>query len=288
MELQLQQLSKSYGNIHALQELDYHFKPGIYALLGPNGAGKSTLINILVQNIRADNGNVLADGRPISQLGMEYRKRIGYIPQQQPLPGYFPLEKFLRYTAALKGLSSETAAADIRNALKVTNLWDRRSDKIAHLSGGMKQRVLIAQAILGNPDLLVMDEPTAGLDPKERIRIRNLISRISVGRIVLIATHVVSDVECIADHVLFIRKGRLIDDICPADLDSRLGGHVFEWIVPGEEADSYLDNPRISAMSQESSGIRIRMLSDSLPAAGAVPVVPHLEDMYLLLFGKEI
>lgn len=287
MILTLQDISKSYRQTKALQSFSYRFEPGVYALLGPNGAGKSTLMNILVQNLQPDCGQILADDCDVSRDGAVYRARIGFVPQQQALPKYYSVEHFLYYIAALKGLSNTTAAKQIQEVLQLTNLSEKRNAKLGALSGGMKQRILIAQAVLGNPELLIMDEPTAGLDPKERIRIRNLISSVSAGRIVLIATHVVSDIECIADKILFLRKGELIDHIFPRDLESRLQGKVFEWKTSENDAVHLLHDFRVSALIQESDGLRVRMVTENAVPENAVPVTPHLEDMYLYLFGKD-
>lgn len=287
MILTLEAISKSYRQVKALQSFSFRFEPGVFALLGPNGAGKSTLMNILVQNIQADGGRILADELDVSHGGAAYRSRIGYVPQQQALPRYYSVERFLYYIAALKGLSSAEADGQIQEVLRLTNLWDKRGAKLGALSGGMKQRILIAQAVLGNPELLIMDEPTAGLDPKERIRIRNLISSVSAGRIVLIATHVVSDVECIADQILFLRKGELIDHIVPQDLEHRLRGKVFEWKTSEGEGEQLLHDFRVSALIQESDGLRVRMVTEGDVPDSAVSVTPHLEDMYLYLFGKD-
>lgn len=287
MILTLNDISKSYRQTKALQSFTYQFESGIYALLGPNGAGKSTLMNILVQNIQADGGQILVDNQDVSHDGAAYRARIGYVPQQQALPKYYSVEHFLYYIASLKGLSQATATKQIEEALQLTNLREKRRVKLGALSGGMKQRILIAQAVLGNPELLIMDEPTAGLDPKERIRIRNLISSVSAGRIVLIATHVVSDVECIADQFLFLHNGKLIDHIYPRDLEKRLQSKVFEWKTSESDAEHLLHDFRVSGLVQESDGLRVRMVTESTVPENAIPVTPHLEDMYLYLFGKD-
>lgn len=271
-----------------LEGITLSFQPGIYALLGPNGAGKTTLINILMRNLREDSGVILVDGEVLTRSTERYRSQIGFIPQQQLLPPYYSAERFLYYVAALKGLNRNTAEKQIPEVLHMTNMWDRRMDKLGRLSGGMKQRILIAQALLGSPELLVLDEPTAGLDPKERVRIRNLISRISAERIVLIATHLASDVECIASRLLFLRQGKLIDNISPDEMGIRLKDKVYEFSINSEEADTYLDDSRVSAMMQESSGIRVRMVTDTPPLKTAVSVTPHLEDMYLDLFREDV
>ncbi len=287
MLFEMDRLNKHYGQNHALKDFSLRMEPGIYALLGPTGAGKSTLMNIIVQNLRADSGHIRVDEVPMEKLGKGYRARLGYMPQQQELPGYFSASRFLYYIAALKGMDRSSADEQIEQALKLVNMWEWRDQKLSTYSGGMKQRILIAQAILGDPGMLIMDEPTAGLDPKERIRIRNLIAKISEHRITLIATHVVSDIECIAGELLFLRKGCLIEHISPAELQERMQGKVFELLAPADRMDLYLSSFQVSSLTQESGGIRVRLLSDTPLPAPAVPVTPHLEDLYLYLFGKD-
>ena len=288
MDLELKELCKTFSGRKVLDGISLSMHPGIYALLGPNGAGKTTLINILMRNLQEDSGCICADGRKVTSFSEQYRSRIGFMPQQQSVPSYYPAERFLYYVAALKGLNRDMAEKQIPEVLHMTNMWDRRKEKMGKLSGGMKQRILIAQAMLGNPELLILDEPTAGLDPKERVRIRNLISRISADRIVLIATHLASDVECIATRLLFLRQGKMIDNISPEELETRLKNKVYEFSVGFGEADAFLDDSRVSAMMQENGGIRVRMVTDEPPVKTAVPVTPHLEDMYLDLFRKDV
>ena len=249
MQFYMDKLNKHYGKNHALRDFSLHMEPGIYALLGPNGAGKSTLMNIIVQNVRADSGRILVDQVPMEKMGNAYRAQLGYMPQQQELPGYFSASRFLYYIAALKGMSRKDADEQIEETLKLVNMWEVRDQRLASYSGGMKQRILIAQAILGNPGILIMDEPTAGLDPRERVRIRNLISQISENRITIIATHVVSDIECIAKEVLFLRKGCLIEQIHPGQIQERMKGRVFELLVPANQIDQYLNSFLVSGLT---------------------------------------
>lgn len=210
MIVKLSNLNKSYRNKHALKSFDAILVPGIYALLGPNGAGKTTLLNILVDNIKTDNGEILYDGQNIISMGNEWRRKVGYMPQQQQVYQNMSSEQFMFYIAALKGIKQKEAEKQIDELFTLVNLNDSKKLKLGALSGGMKQRVLIAQALLGNPEILILDEPTAGLDPKERVRMRKLISSVSRGKIIIIATHVVSDVETIANEILFMREGELI------------------------------------------------------------------------------
>ncbi|MDR2590003.1 MAG: ATP-binding cassette domain-containing protein [Oscillospiraceae bacterium] len=222
MTIQINELNKSYGTKHALKDFNAIFTPGVYALLGPNGAGKTTLINMLVDNLKPDKGEVLCDGNNIITLGGQWRKKIGFMPQQQQVYQNMSSERFMFYIAALKGLEREEAKNQIDKLFATVNLKDEKRKKLGALSGGMKQRILIAQALLGNPEILILDEPTAGLDPKERVRMKNLISSLSKDMIIIIATHIVSDVEAIADEVLFLREGELIAKGSMIELSTQL------------------------------------------------------------------
>ncbi|MBR6336398.1 MAG: ABC transporter ATP-binding protein, partial [Ruminococcus sp.] len=211
MKLEISSLTKKYGNITALDHFSYTFTPGVYGLLGPNGAGKSTLMNLITDNLKPTSGSISFDGQETAKMGAEFRRLIGFMPQQQGVYPSFTLERFLWYMAALKGMKKPDAKADIERLIGLVNLADARKKRLGGFSGGMKQRALIAQAMLGDPKIVILDEPTAGLDPKERIRIRNLIAEIAFEKIVIIATHVVPDIEFIAKEVLLMSKGRIID-----------------------------------------------------------------------------
>lgn len=211
-ELTLDKVSKHYGAKSALDNISVTLKDGIYGLLGPNGAGKSTLMNIITQNIEADKGSFITwNGEEIGKSGARYREIIGFMPQQQELYPSFTAAQFIGYIASLKGIPQKSIKSEVKRVLEMVKLADCADKKTGTFSGGMKQRVLIAQALLGEPKLLVLDEPTAGLDPKQRVIVRNLISRLAKERIVIISTHIVSDIETIADKILFISKGKIID-----------------------------------------------------------------------------
>ena len=218
MELKLENVTKRYGRKEALSAFSYTFHEGIYGILGANGAGKSTLMNLITDNVKRDGGAILYNGTDILKLGDAFRSVLGYMPQQQGLYEGMTAETFLAYLSRLKRIPRTRLHREITRVLRLTNLSDVRHDKISSFSGGMKQRVLLAQAMLGEPQLLILDEPTAGLDPKERVRIRNYIHELAQNRIVLLATHIVSDIEAIADDILLLKKGKLVRSGSPKEL----------------------------------------------------------------------
>ncbi|MCH1984501.1 ATP-binding cassette domain-containing protein [Ruminococcus sp. OA3] len=218
MKLEAVELDKRYQKVHALKKVSFSLEEGIYGLLGPNGSGKSTLMNIVTTNLRPSSGDVLWNGLEINKLGKEYRKILGYVPQQQALYPDFTVMDFMQYVALLREVPADAAKAAIADILREVELEEVSRFKIRMLSGGMKQRLLIAQALVGSPELLIMDEPTVGLDPKQRCQIRTLIELIARGRIVVIATHIVSDLESIADEILLLKEGQLLKAGSPSGL----------------------------------------------------------------------
>lgn len=210
MELRLDNVTKKYGEKVALDGFSYVFRPGIYGILGANGAGKSTMMNLITDNLRRDGGSITFDGTEIRKLGTEYRRVLGYMTQQQGLYEGMTAESFLVYMARLKEIPRKRVPEEIDRVLEMTNLLDVRHKKAGGFSGGMKQRLLLAQALLGDPRVLILDEPTAGLDPRERARLRDHIYRLAQDRIVLLATHIVSDIEAIADDILLMKEGKLL------------------------------------------------------------------------------
>lgn len=210
MELRLTEVTKKYGDKVALDRFSYTFREGIYGILGANGAGKSTMMNLITDNLRRDGGSITYNGSDILKLGIAYRRTLGYMTQQQGLYEGMTAESFLVYMALLKEIPSKAVKGEIDRVLEMTNLTDVRHKKVGSFSGGMKQRVLLAQALLGDPKVLILDEPTAGLDPRERARLRDHIYRLSQDRIVLLATHIVSDIEAIADSILLMKEGKLL------------------------------------------------------------------------------
>ncbi|MDO4800583.1 MAG: ABC transporter ATP-binding protein [Prevotellaceae bacterium] len=287
MELRCENLSKSYGKKEALHELSLTLTDGIYGILGPNGAGKSTLMNLLTDNLLPSGGRILWKGRDIHELGAAYRRVVGYMPQQQGFYEHFTAAMFLHYMAELKGLSRKEAREETARLLALVHLADHADEKLRTFSGGMRQRVLLAQALLGQPKLLILDEPTAGLDPYERINFRNLLSTVSQQCIVLLSTHVVSDVECIADQILLLQNGKLVASGEPASLIRSARGHVFSR--PCEKAELTVlqaQYPQGVVMQQE-GGLTFRVTAKCAPE-GFAPVTEGLtlEDVYLLSFDK--
>lgn len=286
MELQIKDLTKAYGKKVALCDFTATLTNGIYGLLGPNGAGKSTMMKILTENLSADRGSILVDGTPTDKMGAEYRALLGYMPQQQGLYPHFTARRFLYYIAALKGMQKTQAAEEIQRAAAMVNMTEHLDKRLGTFSGGMKQRILIAQAVLGSPKILILDEPTAGLDPKERIRIRNLISQISMDRIVILATHVVSDVEFIAKEILMLKDGHLISQRSPSGLLQQMKGKVFEICVSEEQVDTVQAQYLVGNIRKdEEDKVWVRVIDDRKPDWAEVrEVTPTLEDVYLYTF----
>ncbi len=285
--LEINNIEKTYkkGEIKALDDFSIRLTPGIYGLLGPNGAGKSTLMNIITDNLNADKGEVLYDGESIKKLGKDYRSVLGYMPQQQGLYDDFTLNRFLWYMAALKGLKKNDAKEKITSLLDTVNLKEAAHKKLGGFSGGMKQRALIAQALLNDPKILILDEPTAGLDPKERIRIRNFISEIAADKIVLISTHVVSDIEFIAKEIILLKSGQLVSQDTCNNLTKTIEHKVLEVETDKESLKYFQDNYRVSNLYHSDDKIIIRIVTDNPPLEYKTQEVkPTLEDLYLYVF----
>ena len=282
MEIRISHLTKRFGDKTALDDVSLTLDAGVHALLGPNGAGKSTLINILTDSIERDKGEVLYNDYEITSLGAKYRELLGYMPQQQRLYDNYTAEEFLKYMAAVKGIAPARAREQIAELLKVVNLWEVRRKKVGGFSGGMKQRVLLAQALLGEPRILILDEPTAGLDPSERINIRNYIATVAQKMIVLFATHVVSDIECIAKDVIMIRDGRICKTGTPMDLIDCMQGKVGDLQCKLEDLEQLQTKYCVGNVYQRREGLRVRIVGDELPEE-ALPVKDSidLEDVYM-------
>ena len=286
MNLEFKNVTKSYGKTKALTGFSAILEPGVHALLGPNGSGKSTLMNILTDNLKADSGRIIFDGEDVLKMGARFREKLGFMPQYPGMYGSFSAESFLWYVAELKGVPREKAKAAIPEVLEAVELSDVAGKRISSFSGGMKQRLALAQAVLGDPSVLVLDEPTAGLDPKQRIAVRNYISRIAFNKIVIIATHVVSDVEYIARNVILLKKGKIVAPASPAELIRGMEGRVWRVLAQPEEVAELQSRFTVTNIQKDDSGVSLRILSDTAPAPEARPVGPSLEDRYLYVFGK--
>lgn len=298
MKLSLEGITKSYGSNLALNGFTAELEPGIYALLGPNGSGKSTLMNVMTDNLRADKGRMLytgADGvtEDTAHMGVRFREKLGFMPQYPGLYPSFSVERFMWYMATLKGMSKERAAEEIPRILAAVELDDVPRRRIGALSGGMRQRLALAQAVLGDPEILILDEPTAGLDPKQRVSIRNYIAGIALDKIVLIATHVVSDIEFIAREVIMLKKGVIVDQAPPHTLAGRMQGKVWRVFCREDEVQGMQERLRVVNIAREegetggeAGRIALRVLSPECPTAGALAAVPTLEDYYLDVFGE--
>lgn len=287
MRLQFQNLTKTYGHTVALDHFTATMSEGVYGILGPNGAGKSTLMNLLTDTVTRDEGEILYEGEEILKQGKAFRAVLGYMPQQQGLYEEFTARHFLCYMAGMKRLNPRQAKEQIPRLLSLVGLSAQADRKIKSFSGGMKQRVLLTQALLGDPKVLVLDEPTAGLDPEERIRIRNYISEISDQKIVLFATHVVSDIESIAEQVLLLDQGRLIRMDTPQNLIRSIAGKVAEGVCTKEELTSFQEKYRIGNVYQRVDGLTLRLVGDELPEHfQRVTQQIGLEDVYLYYLKK--
>ncbi len=287
MNLSIQNISKSYGTNLALNNFTATLDAGIYALLGPNGSGKSTLMNILTDNLKADSGEITYNGENVLDMGVRFREKLGFMPQYPGLYPNFTVERFMWYMAALKGLSKVESQRQIPEILAAVELDDVPKRKIGALSGGMKQRLTLAQAVLGDPEILILDEPTAGLDPKQRIAIRNYISKIAFNKIVLIATHVVPDIEFIAKDIIMLKKGVIVDNASPHELVKKIDGGV--WLVPCAEPEvqAMQDRFRVTniARDEQTGEVLLRVLADAMPTERARTAASTLEDYYLHVFG---
>lgn len=286
MILKLEELTKIYKDTTALDNITFSFTSGIYGLLGPNGAGKSTMMNLITDNLKPTRGRVLLDGCSIEKMGKEYRKLLGYMPQQQNIYPELTLRRFLYFMAALKGLKKDEAEKEIDGYVQMVKLEEVLGKKLGAFSGGMKQRALIAQALIGNPGILILDEPTAGLDPKERIRIRNLISEVARDKIVIIATHVVADIEFIAKEIIMLNRGSILRSGSPAMLLGELDGKVWNIFLPDEELEEVNAKYKVSNIARDGEGVVARIIAESYDGRWKKEVVrPNLEDLYLYLNG---
>ena len=285
MELKTQELTKKYGSKIAVNHLNLTLSNGVYGLLGANGAGKTTFMRLLCNIQTPTSGKITLDRKDISSLGERYRNLLGYLPQNF---GYYPdftAWDFLLFVAALKGLNEKQAKKKATELLEAVGFSKERDRKIKTFSGGMKQRLGIAQAMLNNTRILILDEPTAGLDPKERVRFRNLISAFSKERIVILSTHIVSDVEFIAEEIIMMKAGTILHFGKPQEITAEIDGQVWECRVPTDSVKQYSETLNVSNLRNLENNMTIlRVISAKQPVKNAVPVRPTLEDLYLYYF----
>ena len=287
MELRVEKLTKQYGSKIAVDKLDLCLRRGVYGLLGANGAGKTTLMRLLCDIQTPTAGEIFCDGQEIRRMGESYRNLLGYLPQDF---GYYPefsAFKFMLYMSAVKGLSRAYARQRSLELLETVGLLEVKDKKVKTFSGGMKQRLGIAQAMLNDPKILILDEPTAGLDPKERVKFRNLISSFAADKIVLLSTHIVSDVEYIAGEILVMKKGTLVHTGRPEEILGEIRGKVWECRVPSNQAERLCLSLNVGNLRTEGEETVLRVVSDTLPVPGARETAPNLEDLYLYYFSDE-
>lgn len=288
MILSLNKLTKNYGRFCALDSVNFNFKPGIYGLLGPNGAGKSTMMNMIAGVLNPSSGEICLDGKNIIALGKEYRKIFGYMPQVTGFYSNFTAVEFLRYAAALKGLKGKKEIdKKIEKMLEMVNLTEYAKKKVGGFSGGMKQRLGIAQALINDPSVIIFDEPTAGLDPKERIRFKNVISEMASDKIIILATHIVSDVESIADNIIVLNRGRIIQRGTVQECLNDVRGKVYELSVNESEIPHISEIYNVVNVSAKGEDSSVRIVTDKIPDNALLQDKVTLEDLYIYHFGEE-
>ena len=286
MQLTISNLGKQYKrDFWGLKDFSLDIKPGILGLLGPNGAGKSTFMRMLATITKPTNGTITWNGADIVKSPDVLRDVLGYLPQDFGVYPNLNAVEFLEYMAAIKGLDASSAKKRINELLQLTNLVEAAKRPLGGYSGGMKQRVGIAQALLNDPQLLIVDEPTVGLDPEERVRFRNLLSDLSGQRIVVLSTHIVSDVEATATHIALVNKGQLLREAAPESLLNELENKVWEWIVHSDDLPALKQKHIVSGTIRRSDGVQVRVVSAGRPDVDAQNVSPNLEDAYLFFIG---
>ena len=287
MQLQLQDLCKQYGTKYAVNHVNADLSPGVYGLLGANGAGKTTLMRMICGVLKPTSGSIRLNGKTIKELGEQYYSNLGYMPQYFGFYPDFTAREFMLYMAAVKGLDTRTAKARTDQLLHMVNLREAADKKIKSYSGGMKQRLGIAQAELNHPSILILDEPTAGLDPKERVRFRNLISDFAKEKIVILSTHIVSDVSYIADYILMMKDGQFLLGEPMETVTDGIRGKVWEFLADDREAAEYSRRFSIVNLHHVNNMVRLRIVSDTAPTPEARTVTPSLEDLFLYYFGED-
>ena len=284
MQLIIKNVSKQYPGTLALDNFSAELTNGLYGLLGPNGAGKTTLISIITTLLQPTAGTVFYNGKPVG--GRDYMRILGYLPQYPQFYQNFTAQEFLHYMAAMKGIRKKEARQRTAELLEQVNLTEHANKKIGAFSGGMRQRLGIVQAILNHPEILILDEPTAGLDPKERVRFRNLISRLSRDCIIILATHIVADLEFAAKEVILLKEGKLLKKASPLALQNEIAGKVWSMKVQEAELEQYMARYVIASATISDGAYALRIISDKQPHENARPEQPRLEDVYLSYFGE--
>lgn len=290
MELTFKNITKVFKDKIAVNDFNVILTSGVYGLLGPNGAGKTSLMRIIADVSNATSGEVYLNGKSKTELGADYRDVLGYLPQDVGFYKSFTAQKFLEYVATLKGIDKEKASIKIDELLKFVNLEKDRKRKIGKFSGGMKQRLGIAQALLNDPKILILDEPTAGLDPNERIRFKNLIAEISRDKIVILSTHIVSDVEFIANEILIMRDGELVEKATPVEMLNSIRGKVHSLKIKEDLLNKVQSKFKVSNIIRDHEHIMVRVVGDENPLIDGVEVIdesPNLEDLFLYYFDSD-
>jgi len=287
MRLRTQNLTKNFGNRCAVDHVSLNFERGVYGLLGPNGAGKTTLMRMMVGVLPPSSGKVTLDGVTIGELGAKYRDILGYMPQEVGYYRDFTAKRFLQYLGALKGLDPKYANRRIDELLDLVGLADVKNKKLGQFSGGMIRRIGIAQALLNDPKILILDEPTAGLDPNERIRFKNILSELSEERIVILSTHIVSDVQSIAGQVILLKEGKVVNCDTTENLRHMVEEKVWLATVTHRELNELKRQFPIGNVLQRDDHFEIRIVSDSKPLQNATAVEPSLEDVFIYVFGGQ-
>ncbi|MBW9148866.1 ABC transporter ATP-binding protein [Clostridium sp. CM028] len=287
MKLVLENISKQYKDKYAVKNLKVELTPGVYGLLGPNGSGKTTLMRIMTDILNPTGGRVILNGEDIKVMGDRYRDILGYLPQNFGIYKDFTAHRFLMYISALKGLDTRSAQRKVDELLELVNLKAVSKKKLGTFSGGMKQRIGIAQALLNDPKILILDEPTTGLDPKERIRFRNLISDMSKDKIIIFSTHIVSDIEYISKEVLLLKNGELIEKDSIDNILKNMENKVWSAIVEENMLNELNKDFKVGNIMRKEKGIEVRIISDEKPLPKAKVEVPRLEDLYMYYFEEE-
>lgn len=287
MKLELDGLTKEFGDFTAVNHINLTMTNGVYGLLGVNGAGKTTLMRMLCTLLKPTSGTICCNGKDIFNMDSEYRKLLGYLPQDFGFYPEFTVEDYLLYIAALKGIRPIVAKKRVKELIAKVGLSKATHKKMKKLSGGMKRRAGIAQAMLNNPKILILDEPTAGLDPNERIRFRNLISELSEDRLVLLSTHIVSDIEYIANEIWLMKDGKILHKGSIDELINSMSETVWECLVPKNMVPNFMEKYKISNMKSETNQVMLRIISHEKPVENAMRVEASLEDVFLYYFGEK-